>query len=196
MSSQSHVPLNIDLMNDEQLMSIYCQQSDINNQRAFAVLYARHKGPLYRFIKKSINNEQDLNELFQDLWFKIINNKQQFNTQHKFTTWAYTIARRLLIDVFRKQGNTPHQISDEQIELSDKPLKQPDNEFESKQMANLMSEAINQLPLAQRQTFVMRHNSELTMQEIADINDQPLEKTKSQYRYAVNKIKMALERFK
>jgi RNA polymerase sigma-70 factor (ECF subfamily) len=189
---------NITSLSDENLMSIFSKHKDINNQRAFAELYQRHKGPLYRFIKKSINNEQDANELFQELWFKIINNKMQFNTKQKFTTWAYTIARRLLIDQFRKLGRSAElkqvAIIDE-TELSDSLIKQPENEFESKQMAHELKTAIQYLPLQQRQTFILKHESGLSLKEIAEVTEQAHEKTKSQYRYAVQKLKLALERF-
>ncbi len=182
---------------DEKLMSTFCNPQDINHQRAFEVLYQRHKGPLYRFIKKSINNEQDANELFQDLWFKIINNKQQFDPNKNFTTWAYTIARRLLIDQFRKLGRAG-EFTDtdvDAVEINESTLiKQPENEFVAKQMARELNNAISYLPIQQRQTFVMRHESNMSLQQIADVTGQAYEQTKSQYRYAVNKLKRALER--
>ncbi|WP_162846922.1 sigma-70 family RNA polymerase sigma factor [Marinicella litoralis] len=174
-------------------------RNDDNQQRAFELLYQRHKGPLFRFIKKSINHEHDAKEIFQELWFKIINSKEQFNHQQKFTTWAYTIARRLLIDQFRKSGRTITMngldaSSDSQA--NEQPLKQPENQFETKQMAKALDHAISLLPLNQRQTFVMKHESGFSIKEIAQITAQPIEQTKSQYRYAVNKIKLAMERFK
>ncbi len=186
-------------LDDEQLMSTFSQNGDNKNQRAFEVLYQRHKGPLFRFIKKSINNDQDAKELFQDLWFKIINNKQKYDQQQKFTTWAYTIARRLLIDQFRKMGRmaelTSFDTNTEQQQEGHQ-LKQPENEFESKQMTTELNHVIKMLPPNQRQVFLMKHESDLSIKEIAQITAQPLEQTKSQYRYAVQKIKLALERFK
>jgi len=181
---------------DEQLMSIFCNDNDINNARAFETLYQRHKGPLFRFIKKSINNEQDCHETFQELWFKVINNKTQFNPNHKFTTWIYTIARRMMIDVFRKSGRMSELTACMENELQDMPLKQPENEFETKQMGTYLQTAIMQLPTAQRQTFILRHDAGFTLNEIAEITEQAIEKTKSQYRYAVKKLKLSLERFK
>ncbi len=186
-------------MNDEQLMKIFSQTTHVNNQRAFEMLYQRHKGPLFRFIKKSINHEQDAKEVFQELWFRIINNKQQYDSQQKFTTWAYTIARRLIIDQFRKTGRTAELTrfdANPEAQLSEHAVKRPDNEFETKQMAKELNHAITLLPPNQRQTFVMKHESGLSIKEIAAISAQPLEQTKSQYRYAVQKIKLALERFK
>ncbi|MCX7555009.1 sigma-70 family RNA polymerase sigma factor [Marinicella sp. S1101] len=189
----------LDQLNDEQLMSTFKQKHDINNQRAFEMLYARHKGPFYRFITKSINNEQDAHELYQELWFKIINNKDKFNEQQKFTTWAYTIARRLLIDQFRKTGRMAELSrldNSEPDELADTGLPSPENEFTAKQMSRQLNQTISQLPHSQRHAFLLKCDGELSIKEIAEITQQPHEKVKSQYRYAVNKIKLALEHFK
>lgn len=183
---------------DEQLMSTFSQTHDANSHRAFEFLYQRHKGPLFRFIKKSINHKQDAKEVFQELWFKIINGKQKYDPKQKFTTWAYTIARRLIIDQFRKTGRMAeltrvNNNSDIQIVHN---LKQPENEFEAKQIAKELNHAISLLPPNQQQVFIMKHESGLNIKEIAQITEQPFEQTKSQYRYAVQKIKSALERLK
>jgi len=192
------MPESFEQYSDEKLMLMYSKQKDINNLGAFEVLYQRHKGPLFRFIKKSITHEQDTKDIFQELWFRIINHKHSYDHKQKFTTWAYTIARRLLIDQFRHTGRlaelnrlepTPDDLAPE------KNLHQPENEFETKLMAKELNNAISLLPFKQRQTFVMKHESGLTLKEIATITSQPVEQTKSQYRYAVQKIKMALERF-
>lgn len=184
---------------DEQLMSAFSKTADVNNQRAFEILYQRHKGPLYRFIKKSINHEQDAKEVFQELWFKIINNKQQYDAQQKFTTWAYTIARRMMIDQFRKTGRmaeVTRMDNSPETQAQEHELKQPENDFEARQMSKELNHAITALPLNQRTAFIMKHDSGLSIKEIAQITAQPHEQIKSQYRYAVEKIKMALERFK
>lgn len=189
----------LDQLNDEQLMSTFSQDDDINNQRAFEMLYQRHKGPFYRFIKKSINNEQDANELYQELWLKIINNKKKFDTNQKFTTWAYTIARRLLIDQFRKTGRMAELTRLDVVgdaEIADNKIAAPDNEFVAKQMSNQLHMTIEHMPQEQRHAFLLKHDADLSIKEIADITKQPHEKVKSQYRYAVNKIKLALEQFK
>jgi RNA polymerase sigma-70 factor (ECF subfamily) len=188
-----------DNSSDEQLMSAFSKTEDVNNQRAFEILYQRHKGPLYRFIKKSINHEQDANEVFQELWFKIINYKQQYDPQQKFTTWAYTIARRLIIDQFRKTGRmaeVTRMDASPETQAQEHELKQPENDFEARQMSKELNHAITALPLNQRTAFIMKHDSGLSIKEIAQITAQPHEQIKSQYRYAVQKIKMALERFK
>ena len=190
---------NYEQSTDEQLMTIFSTPDNGHQQRAFETLYQRHKGPLFRFIKKSINNDQDAKEVFQELWYKVINSKQQYDPKQKFTTWVYTIARRLMIDQFRKTGRMAELTridTDTDKQIIDSKTKQPENEFEAKQMAKELHHTISLLPANQRHTFVLKQESGLSIKEIAQMTSQPHEQIKSQYRYAVQKIKMALERFK
>lgn len=184
----------LEQLNDEQLMSTYNNTKDINSQRAFEILYQRHKSPLFRFIQKSINNEQDTRELFQDLWFKVIRYKNAYDHNQKFTTWIYTIARRLLIDHYRKSSKTA-KISKETTkieQIQDVTLNMPDNEFEKKRMIHQLKTAIETLPYEQKETFLMRIDSSLSLKEIAAVKGEPVEKVKSQLRYAVEKLKFKM----
>lgn len=186
----------IENLNDEQLMVIYANNKN-NTQRAFSVLYERHKGPLYRFVIKSINNAAQTDELFQDLWFRIIQHKDKFNPKQSFSTWAYTIARRLLIDYYRKQGQRYEQAFDETMpEHNDEPSIQytlPEQVLQQKRHAKALHKAVTELPPEQREVFLLFHESDLSLQQIADITDQPKERIKSRYRYAVKKLKNTLQ---
>ena len=186
----------IETQSDEKLMVIYANNKH-HAQRAFAVLYKRHKGPLYRFVLKSINNESHADELFQDLWFRIIQHKDKFNSKQKFTTWAYTIARRLLIDDYRKHGRRYEQTYDDALpEHHDEPSGEyslPEQVLQQKRHAKALQKAVTELPADQREVFLLFHESDLTLQQIADITGQPKERIKSRYRYAVNKLKNTLK---
>ena len=134
----------------------------------------------------------------KELWLRIINNKQQFNPEYKFTTWAYTIANRLLIDWLRKNAKNVNANLTEDLteEPADTPLNAPDNDLERKRMAKQLTEAITTLPDQQRMTFVMKHESGLSLSEVATATEQPLERIKSQYRYAIKKLKLTLEHWR
>lgn len=186
----------ISQQSDEQLMVMYANNTH-HAQRAFAVLYERHKGPLYRFVLKSINNETQADELFQDLWFRIIQHKDNFNAKQAFTTWAYTIARRLLIDYYRKQGKRYEQAFDESISEHHHETtghyQLPEQVLQQKRHAKALHKAITELPPDQREVFLLFHEGDLTLQQIAEITHQPKERIKSRYRYALKKLKNTLQ---
>lgn len=178
-------------LTDEQLMLNYAAQDD----RAFTVLYERHKGPVYRYILKSCTQPAIAQELFQELWLKIVHNKQRYDQQYAFTTWAYTMARNLIIDWLRKNGQEP-QYSDvvDSHEVADIQLQEPDNVFEKKAMMETLQKTVSELPYPQREVFLLRQEADMSFQAAAEVAGCSLEAAKSRYRYAMNKIKTALER--
>ncbi|HET7730892.1 MAG TPA: sigma-70 family RNA polymerase sigma factor, partial [Usitatibacter sp.] len=71
---------------------------------AFEALYARHKGALYRFVLRSVKARGEAEELFQDIWMRVIDARARYAPQAKFTTWLYTIAHNRLVDHWRARG--------------------------------------------------------------------------------------------
>ena len=71
---------------------------------AFATLYARHKGPLYRFVLRSVKDRALAEELYQEIWMRVIEARGRYAVQAKFTTWLYTIAHHRITDHWRKRG--------------------------------------------------------------------------------------------
>jgi RNA polymerase sigma-70 factor (ECF subfamily) len=73
---------------DEELMLAY-RQGDAG---AFEALYARHKGPVYRFVLRAVKERALAEELYQEIWMRVIEARARYAVQAKFTTWLYTIA--------------------------------------------------------------------------------------------------------
>lgn len=74
---------------DETLMLRYRD----GNTQAFARLYARHKGPLYRYLLRQCGMPAVAEELFQDIWLKLIAARAGYTVQARFTTYLYRLAR-------------------------------------------------------------------------------------------------------
>src|SRR6202007_1397730 len=85
---------------DEQLMLAYRD----GNAAAFETLYTRHRARLYRFVLRSVKSRAVGEELFQEIWMRVIEARARYTPQARFTTWLYTIAHNLLVDHWRKKG--------------------------------------------------------------------------------------------
>ena len=68
---------------------------------AFDALYARHKGAVFRYLRRQTGNAALAEELFQDVWLKLIDARAGYEPRAKFTTWLFTIAHNRLMDYFR-----------------------------------------------------------------------------------------------
>src|SRR6266853_2454330 len=64
---------------DEELMLRYGR----GDARAFELLYRRHRLPLYRFLLRQLGNVESAEELFQDLWMRVVNSRGRYQARAK-----------------------------------------------------------------------------------------------------------------
>ncbi len=161
---------------------------------AFDVLYANTRGMLYRFILRSVPDRAVADELFQDTWGRAIQARARYRAEAKFSTWLLQIAHNLIVDHVRRQRP---QADAEETEHVLGRLDAPDRErpeeilsdFEQRRRLQLALEA---LPDEQRIAFLLRVDSGLSLEEIAQVTGAGHETVKSRLRYAFAKIRERL----
>jgi len=176
---------------DEQLMLAYAG----GDSAAFETLYSRHKGPLYRYVLRSVKGRGEAEELFQDIWMKVVEAASRYAPQAKFTTWLYTVAHHRLVDHWRAKGLAVVSLDDEDTsapEPAAAPSAEPHRIAEAAATARRLDEALAALPLAQREAFLLHYEADLTAAEIAAATGTNAEAAKSRLRYAINKLKEAV----
>jgi len=172
-------------ISDEELMMMYRN----DDAAAFAILYSRHKGGMYRYVRRQCSDQCITDELFQDIWMKLIQSRQQYQVKAKFTTWLYTIARHHLIDHYRKSSNDWTDANGDELDIiAVRPQEQPENIVAIQQdTAHLLTE-IEALPPLQREAILLKEEAGLSLQEIATLTGVNLETVKSRLRYAIRKL--------
>ena len=161
---------------------------------AFEALYRKHRGPLYRFVLRSVRSGE-AEELFQDVWMRVIEARARYAPTAKFTTWLYTIAHNRLVDHWRAKGLAMVSLDDEDATVSEPaaaPSAEPHRIVEAIETRDRLAAAIAALPLAQREAFLLHHEGELTAAGIAAATGANEEAAKSRLRYAMNKLREAL----
>ena len=159
------------------------------NAGAFETLYTRHRGRLYRFVLRSVKVRGAAEELFQEVWIRVIEARSRYTPQAKFTTWLYTIAHNLLTDHWRKKGLTLVELDeDSHAPAPDDPARS----VEARQALSRFAAALEALPPAQRQAFLLHEEGGLSIAEIAAATGSNEEAAKSRLRYAMNKLREAL----
>jgi RNA polymerase sigma-70 factor (ECF subfamily) len=171
---------------DEELMLAYGR----GDAGAFETLYKRHRGPVYRFVLRAIKNRSTAEELFQEVWIRVIEARSRYTPQARFTTWLYTIAHNLLVDHWRRKGLTLVQLDEEQLVAApDNPARQA----EAREALTRLLQAIESLPAAQREAFLLHEEAGLSVAEIAAATGTNDEAAKSRLRYAMAKLKAAVD---
>ncbi|PAJ73895.1 hypothetical protein CJF42_13410 [Pseudoalteromonas sp. NBT06-2] len=171
------------MISDEDLMLSYVA-GDI---KAFETLYLKHKGPLYRYFRRQCKEQDKTEELFQDVWHKIIKAKNSYQRSAKFTTWIYHIAHNLLIDEYRKSSSV-FQDNNEPTELASNII---DN-LERIEIIEQLKLCLNNLSSVQLESFILKQDAGFDLIEISNIVNCDKETIKSRIRYAYSKLKICL----
>ena len=157
---------------------------------AFETLYRRHRGPLYRFVLRAIKQRSAAEELFQEVWIRVIESRSRYAPQARFTTWLYTIAHNLLVDHWRKKGLSIVALDTEDVALESA---NPARVAEGREGLARFMHALEGLPAAQREAFLLHEEAGLTVAEIAAATGAGEEAAKSRLRYAMAKLKAAVD---
>lgn len=162
------------------------------NADAFDTLYQRHKAPLYRFVLRQCG-QQVTDELFQDIWLKVINARNDYQVKAKFNTWLYHLARNRIIDHYRRNNIRPiDNNADELSEVVNTSTAQPEKQLEKRSQYDALLNAISDLPRDQKEVFLLREEAGLSIEQIAETCGINFETAKSRLRYAMSKLRQQL----
>lgn len=174
---------------DETLMLAYAA----GEVGAFDQLYARHRSKLYRYLLRQLRDNGLADEVFQDVWQRVISARVGWKPDPGFATWLYTIAHHRLNDHWRAARHRPPAPADADERAA--RIADPDtpervvSEFERRRQLQL---ALDDLPEDQREVLLLRLEQELTLEEIGEITGVGRETVKSRLRYAMDKLRARL----
>jgi RNA polymerase sigma factor (sigma-70 family) len=176
---------------DEQLMLAYRD----GNAAAFDQLYARHKGRLFRYVLRGVKGRALAEELYQEIWIRVIEARARYAPSARFTTWLFTIAHNRLVDHWRKKelAVVPAGDDTDEVHAGADEAGDPARRLEGRQAVARFAAALEALPHAQREAFLLHEEGGLTAPEIAAATGSDPEAVKSRLRYAWQKLKQATD---
>lgn len=170
---------------DEELMAAYRG----GDARAFETLYARHRTRLFRFVLRSVKARALAEELYQEVWMRVIEARASYAPKARFTTWLYTLAHNRLVDHWRKRGLTLVALETDEVPSQGSD---PADHAQARESLGRFAAALEALPALQREAFLLHEEGELSVAEIAAATGANEETAKSRLRYAMAKLKAAV----
>jgi RNA polymerase sigma-70 factor (ECF subfamily) len=165
-------------------------------------LIVRYQHRLLRYLLYLTSNREMAEDLFQEVWMRVLVRGGQFNGQARFDTWLFTIARNLVIDQRRKRTMSS---LDELFDVGgddDRPMSfevagdepTPFDSLSNLEDRERIAAALLQLDTLHREVLVLRFHEELSLEEISKVTRAPLSTVKSRLYRGLAAIKPKIER--
>ena len=139
---------------------------------------------LMRYLMFLTGKREVSEDLFQEVWIRVLRRGSQYNGKARFDTWIFTIARNLVIDLSRKrtmasldemreagEDERPFEIAQD----GPSPLQQ----FQFREDAAELATVMNTLEPNYREVLTLRFHEEMSLEEIAGVTHAPLSTVKS-----------------
>ncbi|MDX1532041.1 MAG: sigma-70 family RNA polymerase sigma factor [Rhodothermales bacterium] len=176
---------------DEDLVAAYIDRGD---ERAFRTLVERHQERIYGYLVGMVRDRDVANDLFQETFLRAVqamhNRRGSYEKQGRWLGWVMRIARNAALDHIRsrKKFADVESPDEEGTPFFERlPSEEPDAAavVDLSNQLDELRQAIEQLPPEQREVVLLRHESELTFREIAEITDVSINTALGRMRYAL-----------
>jgi RNA polymerase sigma-70 factor, ECF subfamily len=173
-------------LSDDQLLHLFSE----GQSEAFGELFRRYRGLAYRVAYRLLNHEDDALDAVQDGFINALRNAINFRGQSSFKTWLLRVVANAALDLGRQRKRQENRFTNETVELdhSVEALHPSEGIFFEDLMTRLNA-ALEKLPQAQRETFVLHVDGELSYREVAEVLGVSIGTVMSRLFYARQRLK-------
>lgn len=182
-------------MTDEILMGCIAQ----GNTAAFDELYNRYSMRLLHYFYRMLNKDKEkAQDFLQDLFLKVVEKPDLFDTRQRFSTWIYSIANNMCKNEYRRlqvRINGQAQLGDYMPTEDDYELPYIEQQIDKNLLRKALNESVEQLDDTKRSVFLLRYQENFSIKEIADIMQCSEGTVKSRLFYTVKQLAKQLQYF-
>lgn len=137
---------------------------------AFAIVYDGLSSRLFGFLLRQTRSRQRAEDLLQQTFLQMHSARGRFVRGAEVTPWAFAIARRLVIDSYRRRRREVVDGDRVEVESAKRDTGHAaDADYEAREMAERMQKELERLPPAQREAFELIKQEGLSLAEAADV---------------------------
>jgi RNA polymerase sigma-70 factor, ECF subfamily len=180
-------------LSDESLLARFSH----GEREALEELFGRYRTVAYRVAQRLLGNEADALDAVQEGFVKALTRLKSFQGRSSFKTWLLRVVSNAALDLGRQRQRREALSLDvpqpgDQETLQPLTLSDPADGLERADLRRLLQEALAVLSEAQRQTFVLHADGELTYREVADALGISIGTVMSRLYYARQKLRVFL----
>lgn len=156
-------------------------------RRAFSEVIGIYSQPLYRQIRRIVQNHDDANDVLQNTFMKAWASLPAFRGEARLTTWLFKIAINESI-TFLAREQRRRSLSDAEMTQYLLDNIEADSYVDGDTLALELRKAVALLPEKQRLVFNMKYYDDLKYEQMSDILGTSVGALKASYHLAVKKI--------
>lgn len=170
---------------DEELMHFIIN----GEENAFQELYNRYCKNLLMYFTKMLNYNKTLAEdALQDLFLKVAETPEKFDSSRSFKTWIYTIASNYCKNFYRHNSivnNKTEEIKYLNAEINENEFIKHASKLDARELNKAINNSLNELSVEKKEAFILKYQEEKTLEEISLIQECSVGTVKSRLHYAI-----------
>jgi RNA polymerase sigma-70 factor (ECF subfamily) len=145
----------------------------------FNELVRRYQRPIAAYVYRMVGDYDSALDLTQEVFIKIYSSLERYRPEFKFSTWIYKIAHNASVDHLRRNSSREQaltsEVDGEERELTVMSRKlSPEQEYAVEERRAEIERVVRQLPAPYRELIILRHQHDLSYDEIAEVMSLPL----------------------
>lgn len=176
----------------EDIDSLCMRATAAGEREAFANLVERWQTRLINFFYRSSGNRADAEDLAQETFVELYRVAHRYQMRGSFSAFLFTIARRRLIDSYRRSHRRPL----EYIDPTDYTMQHmAEAEDGTREIREAFHQALASLPDNQRQAILLLQQQGLSYEEIAEVLQTTVSSVKTWIHRARTHLRQELQDF-
>jgi RNA polymerase sigma-70 factor (ECF subfamily) len=157
-----------------------------------ATLIRRHEGPLIAFLRRTAPSAADADDIFQEVWLRVVRSARSYDPEQRFTAWLFTIAWNQVRTHWRRQNERqPARTDDDGTERqADTRCLKPraDEALIEAERGDRLRHLIGLLPERLAEAICLRYFEELSEKEMSSRLGVPVGTVKSRLHHGIKRL--------
>jgi RNA polymerase sigma-70 factor (ECF subfamily) len=172
---------------DQELIQLYLK----GREDALELLIRKYLKPIYGYVFRFVQNQQDAEDLTQEIFLKMWRNLKKFKKGNSFKSWLFKIAKNTCFDFLRKKKRDL-ALNLENLDILADFAPSLIEEVEKENWAEKIKKEIEKLPLKMQKVLDLYYNFGLNFKEISEVLGEPVNTIKSRHRRAIYRLKKSI----
>ncbi len=161
------------------------------DREAFTELVVRYQRPIYNAAFWILRRAEDASDIAQMVFLRVAERANDYDPQYRFFSWIYRIAVNESLNLLRRSGN--EDPLDDDRDIPEPEPRDPETRLSEAERAARVRQAVMTMSMIDRTVITLRHFSECSYQEIADILEVDETTVKSRLYEARQRLRSLLE---